>query len=166
MAGDRDAGVDPRFDPVFQRGYDPAVHSGRQPRTTPRHGTEPTPVIASPEAPEPRAAAVPAVEQVASAPGPDTTSPVTDAEFETHSRNPFRLALLLVSIGFAAGAALLLWRRLQDDPYGNSYARGTSGDVFAYQFVEALLAPLLTAALIGMCLWLVLWAIRPGRRRE
>jgi hypothetical protein len=29
MAGDRDAEVDPRFDPAFQRGYDPAVHSGR-----------------------------------------------------------------------------------------------------------------------------------------
>ena len=32
MAGDRDAGVDPRFDPVFQRGYDPAKHGGRRPR--------------------------------------------------------------------------------------------------------------------------------------
>ena len=57
MAENRDAGVDPRFDPMFQRGYDPAVHSGRHPRATPRHGTEPTPVIGSPEAPQLQAAA-------------------------------------------------------------------------------------------------------------
>jgi hypothetical protein len=181
MAADRDAGVDPRFDPVFQRGYDPAKHGGRRPRATARHATGPMPVspvrepAVTPEAmAEPATAA--ATRSESRAPHPDAVSsdaglreagvesgdgPEHEDEPEPRGRNPFQLALLLVSIVAAGGSVWLYWRRFQEDPYGGSGYSQTPNDLFFYQIVDALMAPLLTGALVGFCLWLVLWAIRP-----
>ena len=173
MAADRDAGVDPRFDPVFQRGYDPAKHGGRRPRTTPRHATAETPVTpiresaATPDAMDRPADAADAVRDSRS-PRHDPVAPIADVpqvDAEPRGRNPFRLALLLVSIVSGVGGAWLYWRRFQEDPYGASGYSQTPNDLFFYQIVDALMAPLLTGALVGFCLWLVLWAIRPRTTR-
>ena len=151
MAGERDAGVDPRFDPVFQRGYDPQKHRTRLPKRPPlaeerAEGTRlealrvqpATPVTLDPahEAPE-------------------------DADEPTPRRNPFRLILLLASIAAIAGAGLLLWKRIDTDPYGG-YG-GYGGDttrIFLDQLSDALLAPLLTGGMLGICLWIALGALR------
>jgi len=122
MAADRDAGVDPRFDPVFQRGYDASKNGG-----------------------------------------PSREAQVTQEEDEPRGRNPFQLALLLMSIVSAGGAIWLYWRRFQEDPYGGSGYSQTPNDLFFYQIVDALMAPLLTGAIVGFCLWLVLRATRPRR---
>jgi len=151
MTADRDAGVDPRFDPMFQRGYDPALNDERPARPSPRRTTAQTPV--TPVSPIEERDAV-----------PDVDTPA--AEAEPRGRNPFLLALLLVSIVSAGGSALLLWQRLQNDPYADFNYTQTPTDIFLSQFVEVLMAPLLTGALVGFCLWLALWAIRPKRPRD
>jgi len=169
MPENRDAGVDPRFDPVFQRGYDPKRHGARRARPA--------------QAPEPRAqsALVPRAHSTpATAPPPPTartghtpepdlsaqqpTAPAvasTDDEFLPPPRNPFRLILLLASLLAIGGAAILLWRRIDEDPYGGYGGYGGDvGQVFVQQFEDALLAPLITGGLLGLCLWLALGAIR------
>jgi hypothetical protein len=137
MAGgaDRDAGVDPRFDPMFQRGYDPKVH--RRPPRVAEPMRQPRPAPDSPQA----------------EPVDRQNSPAAP---ETPARNPYRLALLLVSIAAIAGAALVLWRRLSEEPY---YGTQT-GSLFTTQLLDNLTLPLLTGGIIGLCLWLALGAVQ------
>jgi hypothetical protein len=144
MAGNQDDGVDPRFDPVFQRGYDPSRH---RPRTASR---APSPPDAEPVEP-PVAASVEA----------PPVEVETEDEFEPRPRNPYRLILLLVSIAAVAGAGLLLWKRIEADPYGGygGYG-GDTAQVFVQQFTDSLLVPLLTGGVLGLCLWLALGALR------
>jgi hypothetical protein len=144
MAEKRDAGVDPRFDPVFQRGYDPSQH---KPRAASR---APAPPKAEPaetpiEPPEVSTAS--------------TAEPVPDVE--PPPRNPYRWVLLGVSLAAIAGAAILLWKRIEQDPYGGygGYG-GDTAQVFVQQFTDSLLVPLLTGGLLGLCLWLALGALR------
>ena len=149
MAGDRDAGVDPRFDPVFQRGYDPQKHRTRTPKRPPpaEERAEGTRLEAEPAEPATPVTAV--------------ASPVDEPDDITPRRNPFRLILLLASIAAIAGAGLLLWKRIETDPYGGygGYA-GDVGRIFLDQLSDALLAPLLTGGLLGLCLWIALGALR------
>ena len=149
MARDRDADVDPRFDPVFQRGYDPGKHRTRvRPAEPPRveeRREAPRLETAAPESPTHEGAATPT-------PADDAAPP---------RRNPFRLILLLVSLAAIAGAGFLLWRRIADDPYGGYGGYGGDvGRVFVQQLIDALLTPLLTGGLLGLCLWLALGALR------
>jgi hypothetical protein len=152
MAADRDAGVDPRFDPQFQRGYDPSKH--RTPRVPRAERREPREDVPIPEV------GPTVVENVPSASGDGVAE-----ERVVPRRNPFRLILLLASLAAIAGAALLLWRRIETDPYGG-YG-GYAGDVtriFLDQFSDASLAPLLTGGLLGLCLWIALGALRARDR--
>jgi hypothetical protein len=156
MAADRDAGVDPRFDPVFQRGYDPGKHGERRSRATPRHATGPTPVppIREPEPPLP--ASDPA--------DPAATAEAEEADFTLRGRNPFRLALLVGSIAAIGGACLLIWNRIEENPYYQGFSGTDLPRLFRSQLTDAALVPLLTAGLLGLCLWLALGAL--GRRRS
>jgi hypothetical protein len=155
------AEVDPRFDPLFQRGYDPTRHKTKVPAPRVEERAEGTPLrsAASRRVETPEISGAP---QESGQPEPLTSAQdVRDDDLEPPRRNPFRLVLLLASLAFIGGAALLLWRRLAQDPYGGF--GGYGGDisqVFAQQFTDALLAPLLTGGLLGLCLWLALGAVR------
>jgi hypothetical protein len=180
MARKEDADVDPRFDPVFQRGYDPAQHGRSAHRqgssshaassAAPAHDVRPltpTPKYHQAEPVITDAAGIaeaarpshPATDPVGAVLNPVATE--DDDEYEPPRRNPYRLILLLTSLAAIGGAGLLFWKRLVADPYGG-YG-GYGGDVaqlFFQQFVDALLTPLLTAGLLGVCLWLALGALK------
>ena len=167
MAEDRDAEVDPRFDPVFQRGYDPKVHGGRRPRPAPRHATAPTPI-----APAARPmAVVPAPVDAPRAAGrrraPRTASQPRRAcrrrptvEPVAARRNPFRLALLIASI-VAIGAACADLDAGSARTSTTAASRApTQARCSCSQLIDALLVPLLTGGLIGLILWLAIGAHR------
>lgn len=141
MARAQDGGVDPRFDPQFQRGYDPKRH--RPPAVEPVE-TEPEPV-------EPEPVDTPA----------DDTSAL-EASAPAPRLNPFRLALLLASIASIGGGALVVWKRVTEDPYYYGVGFDVT-ETFVHQLVDALLVPLLTGGLLGLCIWLALGALRPRR---
>lgn len=152
MAGDRDAGVDPRFDPVFQRGYDPDRHRTRVRPPAPVEPVEREPVVTT--APPP---AAPRGEPEA----PPAESAPPEEEYLPPRRNPFRLALLLGSLAAIAGSVVVLWRRIAQDPYGGYGGYGGDvGQVFYQQFSDALFAPLLTGGLLGLILWIAIGALR------
>jgi hypothetical protein len=170
VSENRDTGVDPRFDPVFQRGYDPKVHGGRRVRTTARHATGPTPIVSTrqPLAPVADAAAEPA-------PAPEPTADVLPpaeprsepaVDLSLHTRNPFRLALLVVSIVSIAVAALLLWNRVGEDMYYGGFSGTNQGLLFRSQLFAALPVPLLTGGLLGLTLWVALGAMAHRSRDE
>lgn len=93
---------------------------------------------------------------------PGTSEHLEDLEdLEPPRRNPYRLILLLASLAAIGGSALLLWRRIATDPYlGYGGYGGDVAAVFSAQFVDSLMAPLLTGGLIGLGLWLALGAVR------
>ena len=172
MAADRDAGVDPRFDPLFQRGYDPTVHSSsRRDRAA-----APAPVRPG-EWASAAAPAAPAEPETAGRVVPETgVAQRVVAEREVAERevsqpepaeqdkvNPFRLALLLASVGAIGGAALMLWRKIEED-VGTFASAYDVEELFAEQFTDALLVPLLAGGLIGLSLWLALGALPRPRR--
>ncbi|MBX3195728.1 MAG: hypothetical protein R2717_01245 [Schumannella sp.] len=168
MADGRDAGVDPRFDPVFQRGYDPERHGtrrGRRPEPEPRVRTDRLDERPSAGNPGDRPALAPVSPTAHPEPGPDADAPAPDVEDEPDiptGPNPFRLALLLVSVAAFIGSAAMLWVRLTGDPLDQYYG-SDPGRMFRQQFVDALPVPLLTAGLIGLVLWLALGVVRSRR---
>jgi hypothetical protein len=111
---------------------------------------EPTPVVEPVETPR-GSAQTPEVPPVSTA----------EDDLEPPRRNPYRLILLLVSVAAIAGAGVLLWKRIEQDPYGGygGYG-GDTGQVFLQQFTDSLMVPLLTGGLLGLCLWLALGALR------
>ena len=170
MSENRDTGVDPRFDPVFQRGYDPKVHGGRRVRTTARHATGPTPIVSPRQslAPVADSAAVPTppVE-----PTPDVLPPAEPRgepaiDLSLHTRNPFRLALLAVSIVSIAVAALLIWNRVGEDIYYGGFSGTNQGLLFRSQLFASLPVPMLTGGLLGLTLWVALGAMAHRSRGE
>ena len=159
MAADRDADVDPRFDPVFQRGYDPSVHGARRARSAPRHGTEPVPIVSHREVPpEPiPEARTPAP---ASAAEPDTEAVrATDDDLTLRTRNPYRLALLIASLVFIAGGALAIWNRVGEDVYYGGFSGTNQALLFRSQLIAALPVPVLTGGILGLILWLAIGAM-------
>jgi hypothetical protein len=172
MARKEDADVDPRFDPVFQRGYDPAQHgrSAHRAASASHAATASTPSREMrPLTPAPRYRAPdPDERDVAEARRPAVVTGDADVVVEASAvddepapprANPFRVLLLVASIAAVGGAALLLWHRLEEDPYGGGYGSDVAS-TFAYQFTDALMVPLLTGGLIGFCLWLAIGALR------
>ncbi|MEO5920854.1 MAG: hypothetical protein ABIQ01_06895 [Pseudolysinimonas sp.] len=179
MAESGDADVDPRFDPVFQRGYDPQVHGSRRPRSPAGRETSPTPITSRPETTSPRRDAEhPAVARVdapaaavaegsgpAVSAAPDAVSAAPDAvaaadsDLTLQARNPFRLALLIASIASIAGAGLLIWHRIDENPYYQGFSGTDQWMLFRSQLTETALAPLLTGGLLGLCLWLAIGAM-------
>ena len=120
MATDDHTEFDPRFDPAFQRGFDAAPPAVRPqpPRTATRafeRTAPPAPVALSPSYPQP-VTETPAV--VTSQAGPSVVSPVphddAEARLPTRAaddaaaedwrrRNPFLLAVAVVSVALIAG---------------------------------------------------------------
>lgn len=159
------AEVDPRFDPLFQRGYDPARHRTKVPRVEERREAPPLRGEASrsvetpAEPPNRRSDTLPA-ERSGSIDGSiDGQTSESADDLELPRRNPYRLILLIASIACIGGAAVLFWRRVEDTPYQSSYGPDVAS-TFAYQFTDALMVPLLTGGLLGFCLWLVLGAVK------
>jgi hypothetical protein len=176
MSENRDTGVDPRFDPVFQRGYDPKVHGGRRVRTTARHATGPTPIVSTrqPLAPVADAAAEPApagepipeVGPTADVPPPAEPRGEPAIDLSLQTRNPFRLALLVVSIVSIAVAALLIWNRVGEDMYYGGFSGTNQGLLFRSQLFASLPVPMLTGGLLGLTLWVALGAMAHRSRGE
>ena len=181
MAERRDDGVDPRFDPVFQRGYDPERHgAGRTSRAQRARPEPPQPDAARADAVriDPRAeersqatrlhAAPAAASSAETAPSraaavPSSLPPVEsdepgDGDSAPSRRNPFRLALLLASLAALAAAVVLLWSRFAADPQDYYYG-SNAGKLFQQQLVETLPGPLLIAGLAGLIAWLALGAL-------
>lgn len=147
MADEPAPEVDPRFDPVFQRGYDPQVHARPVRRSvlrTPAARPAPLPVT-----PPPPAAEAPA--------------PVVEVEPEEEDgarrRNPWLLALVLVSVGFLVVAVALLWTLGQRNIYSFSGTPGAA-ELMLQQLSYMLPPGLLTAGLLGLVLRVAIGALR------
>lgn len=149
------AEVDPRFDPVFQRGYDPAKHRTRIREQRPARAETPQRLREDPPREDPRPPEV-------TAPVPAPVVPAEEAEDEAAvaRRNPFRLLLLLISLGAIAGAVALLWHRVTTDPYYFGAPASDKMALFMDELQSALLPSLTTGGLIGLTLWLALGALR------
>ena len=159
--------LDPRFDPRYQRGFDPST----------------MPV-------EPETLRAP-VEQVGPVPPASTVPPPPTRERERlgtddggdgdeefvpgSSRNPFRLALLLVSIGFLVLAAAILWWTANNQ---SAYLYGSAVETaqgWMFQSLTTTLPPAaIVAGFVGLAIWLGLGALgakaaapaRPERARD
>ncbi|MGN6503756.1 MAG: hypothetical protein ACTHKX_12765 [Pseudolysinimonas sp.] len=156
------AEVDPRFDPVFQRGYDPARHGGRGRRNAP----PPSPVApradaSQPEAPQPEAPHPDAPQPDAPQTGEGAALAPDDVTLDDppRPRIRYRLVLLVASIVSLLGAAGLIWQRITADPL-DAYYGSNPGIMFRMQLVDALITPLMVAGLTGVILWLALGAMR------
>jgi hypothetical protein len=166
MAENQDAEVDPRFDPVFQRGYDPKVHGERRPRTTPRHGTALVPIES---VREPASRDAPAAAATVEPPTPDPSdAPVVDAEpdLALRARNPFRVALLIASIVSIFAATLMIWSRIGEDAYYGGFSGTDQLALFRSQLIAAAPVPLLTGGLLGLILWLAIGAVAHRARAD
>jgi hypothetical protein len=155
---DRDAGVDPRFDPVFQRGYDPKVHGERRARGASSRAPAPMPIetFRAPEAPK---ATEPSPPAPAQQPSSAETVLAADDHLTMHARNPFRLALLIASVMSIASAALLIWNRIGEDSYYGGFSGTDAASLFRSQLLAAVPVPLLTGGLLGLILWLAIGAM-------
>jgi hypothetical protein len=91
-----------------------------------------------------------------------STAPESDDTLRP--RNPFRLALLVASILSIGGACLLIWNRIEANPYYQGFSGTDVPSLFRSQLTEAALVPLLTAGLLGLALWLAIGAL--GHRRR
>jgi hypothetical protein len=147
------AEVDPRFDPVFQRGYDPAKHGRpRPPRVEERREAR---------VEERREARV---EERREATRLETPHPTPDLDPDLPPRNPFRLALLLTSLAALAVAGVLIWTQLTSDPL---WYETPGSDVWARFWEElqaALIPALIVGGIAGLALWLGLGALRRSSR--
>ena len=145
MAEDETPEVDPRFDPVFQRGYDPAVHAAPARRSVLR-----APAVRPSPLPEP-----------APAPTAAAPDPVLEAEPEDDipRHNPWLLVLVLVSVAFLVAAGWFLWFIAQRDIYSFS---GTpeAGELMVQQLSYMLPPALIVAGVLGLVLRVALGAVR------
>lgn len=148
------AEVDPRFDPQFQRGYDPSVHKvpRRQRAAEPR--VEERRDATRLETPQ-------SVDAIAEADHPDEPSAAStaDSDPEPPGTNPLRLALLLASLASIAAALGLLWQRVASQSYYNGVPSNQE-DMFLANLIDAAVDPLLAGGLVGLLLWLGIGALR------
>jgi hypothetical protein len=136
MAKDSKSDIDPRFDPAFQRGFDPSIPiekyvPPRQPRRTapppvelavaappapaapPAATAAPAPAVSAPASTEPKPAAQPAaiVGEVETADTePDVEAPADDAPESSSLRNPFLLFLGIIAVALIAVGVWLFVR--------------------------------------------------------
>jgi H+/Cl- antiporter ClcA len=127
--------VDPRFDPVFQRGYDPEVH------VTPKR-----PARVGSRSPETFEEVVVARE---------------DQEDGVAPRNPWRLALLLSSIAMVVLGVVLVWWSVQRV---SSSSIPDAMELFLQQLGYQVVPALLISGVLGVVLWIALGLLR-GRQR-
>lgn len=164
MAKDSGQGgsVDPRFDRRFQRGFDGGA-APVAPATPAPVADEPRVRETEPDtrAPAPVAAQVPVAAPAAAR--NDVTAPDDDRPLPRF--NPFRLGLLAGSVACILLAAWLSWQGI--DSLLLQYGGGTDPWMrFIAQLDNSLPAPLLTAGLIGLVLWLAVGVVSPRRSRE
>lgn len=176
MTDTQDGGVDPRFDPRFQRGYDPEVHRTGAPRRPDPADAPVLRVTAPPITPPTARPAAPRVERRGEQPGAerptsddalpsDDAEPGEETDDETR-RNPFLIALPVVSILLLALASALLVRNATPGQQGVTSSEDGVLDMVVAQL--AYLAPqgLIAGAVVGLALWLALLAVSPrGRAR-
>ena len=163
MPENPDAEVDPRFDPVFQRGYDPKLHGSRRPRSASRPDAQPVPIASHRQAEEPPVVSPP--EAVVPAAEP-SAPPADEADLTLEARNPWRLALLIASVVAIAISAWLIWTRIGEDAFYGGFSGTNQALLFRSQLVAALPVPLLTGGILGVILWLAIGAMAhrgPGR---
>jgi hypothetical protein len=141
--------LDPRFDPRYQRGFDPATMPV-EPETLRAPVEEVGPVPpASPVLPPARDSARLAILDD------------EDEEFEpAPTRNPFRLALLLVSIGLLVIAGALTWWVANNQ---NAFLSGSAAETawnWTFQSLTQVVPPAaLVAGFVGLGAWLALGAL-------
>jgi hypothetical protein len=152
MSDEKSADIDPRFDPAFQRGFDPSVPVEEYvPQALPRRITMPPPGVqaesgassasafapkATPETVRPLAttvvAAHPDAPPIASSAGAPTGAPTGDAVDEPEmepdanaGRNPFLLFLGIIAIALIAAG---IWLFVSAGDSFNSKAVRSQGD--------------------------------------
>ncbi len=142
MSDDKDVEIDPRFDPAFQRGFDPSIPieeyvPAPRPRKVPaaQPSAEPVapprPVIAAKPAPLVAAETTEVRESVVSEPEPDPDSddelePVADPALDSSpSRNPFLLFLGVIAIALVAAG---IWLFVRSGDAFNSKEVRSQGD--------------------------------------
>jgi hypothetical protein len=135
--------VDPRFEPEFQRGYDPVLHGRPRPRPRQPAALAPAPVVVvEPEAPDGIEAAdeyVPAVR-----------------------RNPFLVALPILGAALLGTCAFLMVR--WTGAYGRVFNAPGQADDTDWMFAGAAVSPaLLVGGLVCITLWLTMLALIPRR---
>jgi hypothetical protein len=137
MSDHNDAEIDPRFDPAFQRGFDPNIpieeyvpdRLPRKPATAPPAAepiVAPAPVAPAKPVP-PQATESPEAEPAAPAELPDADlEPVADPALDSSpSRNPFLLFLGIISIALVAAG---IWLFVRSGDAFNSKEVRSQGD--------------------------------------
>jgi hypothetical protein len=131
VSDEKNTEVDPRFDPAFQRGFDPSIPIEEYvPAPVPRKSAPPvappapvvlapTPVVAQPSP----AAVAPAAPDAEDAPAQDTDSP--EEADASPSRNPFLLFLGIIAIALVAAG---IWLFVQSGDAFNSKEVRSQGD--------------------------------------
>jgi hypothetical protein len=134
---DKDVEIDPRFDPAFQRGFDPSIPIDEYvPAPLPRTTAVPTRFAPAPAESSPVATA-PAV-QKAVRPEPELVvvngdedpetviEPVTESDLDSSpSRNPFLLFLLVIAIALVVAG---IWLFVRSGDAFNSREVPSQGD--------------------------------------
>jgi hypothetical protein len=141
--------LDPRFDPRYQRGFDPSTMP-----VDPATLHEPV-EEAAPVAP---VSAVPATRREHDEPHPSDDDDEGDLPVST--RNPFQLALLLGSVGLLVLAAAILWWSANNQSaflYGSAVETAWS---WMFQALTQMVPPAATVAgFLGLGAWLALGAL-------
>jgi hypothetical protein len=135
MSDDKNSGVDPRFDPAFQRGFDPAIPITEYvPPPIPRKSTAspPSPVPISVTAPVPAATPSPPAAQTPTAEASDESETSTADEPRAEgapdvsaSRNPFLLFLGIIAVALVATG---IWLFVRSGDAFNSTVVRSQGD--------------------------------------
>lgn len=173
-------GVDPRFDPRFQRGYDAAPGGGAAPAPTG------APVEASRFAPQPAPTPAPAADPVVPivvarpSVAAEATAPAAalahapeangvPVEFDDDApaarrRNPFAIALPVVSVGFLLLGMALIWLTV-DGQLSGQFANPSAEQRFMQNLAYIGSSASLIAGGVGLVVSLLLFAItwRGGR---
>lgn len=151
MSDEKNAGVDPRFDPAFQRGFDTSIPIEEYvPAPLPRKLPTPAAQPAKPAAVVP-AATAPVVSPAAVAPAPDATAlELTDSDSAPEvepdasaSRNPFLLFLGIISVALVVAG---IWLFVQSGDAFNSKEVRSQGD---YMSLDATIHMAPFIALLG-----------------
>ena len=153
MSDDKNAGVDPRFDPAFQRGFDQTIPIDEYvpdplPRKTAVAPASVPPVVAAPVPSVPPAA--PKAQPVALAPeyievesDSDTETTAEPEPDSSPSRNPFLLFLGIISIALVAAG---IWLFVRSGDAFNSRDVRSQGD---YMSLDATIHMAPFIALLG-----------------
>lgn len=173
------ADVDPRFDPRFQRGYDPDVHGAPRvveapveapPRVAPPQPAVsrvlPEPSTAAAELPPVTAASVgpPLRSEPASRAEPRRPAPIPEDELDDarRPRNPYRIALLALAVVQLAAAGVLVATYFQGTRFFTGSA--TQFEYMLFMLGERLIPPLIVGGSVALIGWVAVGAMAAERR--